>query len=91
MESIQLSDGLSAVPHSDFQKHCDIVNLTAQQQLQTLNLSLQIYKLALEHLNQLDKLLKHLEADKADKLLDNLHILLEVYSSLCFFSPSILY
>ena len=78
IKSIQLSDDPSAVPHSQHQKHHNSVKLAAQQQLLALDLGLQTYKLALEHLDHLNKLLKHPEAAQAGELLNNLYILLEV-------------
>ena len=85
IENIHLSNGSLSVPYSNLQKHHDAIELAAKQQLHSLDLGLQTYKLALECLDQLDKLLEHPRAAKAGKLLNNLHIL-EVCFFLCFSS-----
>ena len=85
IESIQLSDNPSAVPQSQLQKHCASIKLAVQQQLLALDLGLQTYKLASEHLDCLDKLLEHPKAAQTGKLLDNLHISSEVCFILLFF------
>ena len=78
IESIQLSDNPSVVPHSQLQKHHNSIELAAQQQLLALDLGLQTYKLASEHLDCSDKLLEHPEVVQAGQLLNDLHILSEV-------------
>ncbi|KAG5349177.1 hypothetical protein C0989_005431 [Termitomyces sp. Mn162] len=60
LEAVQLTDNSTLLPHADLQKHHDAIHLAAQQQLYSLNITLQTYKLILAHLNHLDKTLGHL-------------------------------
>ncbi|KAG6896279.1 hypothetical protein C0995_011635 [Termitomyces sp. Mi166 len=57
LEAISLAkDGL-IMPCAELQKHCDAIDLAAQQQLYSLDISLQTFKMIVEHLDHLDKAL----------------------------------
>ncbi|KAG6884906.1 hypothetical protein C0995_009765 [Termitomyces sp. Mi166 len=57
LEATQLTEDGAAVPYPELQKHCDAVDLAAQHQLIFLDLSLQTFKMILEHLDHLNKAL----------------------------------
>ncbi|KAG5336979.1 hypothetical protein C0989_011317, partial [Termitomyces sp. Mn162] len=57
LDAVALAKDDSSVSHTNLQKHCDAIDLAAQQQLYALDLSLQIFKLILAHLQYLDKVL----------------------------------
>ncbi|KNZ71328.1 hypothetical protein J132_00028 [Termitomyces sp. J132] len=57
LEAVQLADNDALLPHADLQKHHDAIQLAAQQQLYSLNITLQTYRLISTCLNHLNRTL----------------------------------
>ncbi|KAG5726601.1 hypothetical protein E4T56_gene5580 [Termitomyces sp. T112] len=77
LETISLADGDVAIPREDLKKQHEAVKLAAQQQLHSLDLSLQTYKLITARLACLDKVLASADVDLAGLLLNNLNVSFE--------------
>ncbi|KAG5348844.1 hypothetical protein C0989_007821 [Termitomyces sp. Mn162] len=77
LETISLADGDVAIPREDLKKQREAVELAAQQQLHSLDLSLQTYKLITARLARLDKVLASADVDLAGSLLNALNVSFE--------------
>ncbi|KNZ81077.1 hypothetical protein J132_03067 [Termitomyces sp. J132] len=77
LEAISLTNGNESIPHKDLKKQCKAMELTAQQQLHLLDLSLQTYKLIAACLAHLNKALASPDIDLAGLLLDALNVSFE--------------
>ncbi|KAG6874851.1 hypothetical protein C0993_011940, partial [Termitomyces sp. T159_Od127] len=73
LDAISLADGDSSMLAGDLKKHCDAVELAAQQQLHLLDISLQTYCLISAHLKRINKALSPSEIDLTGSLLDALN------------------
>ncbi|KAG5720060.1 hypothetical protein E4T56_gene5647 [Termitomyces sp. T112] len=92
LKAVQLADDGTLLPHANLQKHHNAVQLAAQQQLYSLDITLQTYKLISTHLNHLDKTLGPSHIKCTGDLLNNLQVLREVLSSfLTSFDLSLFY
>ncbi|KAG5728698.1 hypothetical protein E4T56_gene18649 [Termitomyces sp. T112] len=80
LEAVQLADNNTLLPYADLQKHHDAIQLAAQQQLYSLNIALQTYRLILTHLDHLNKTLGPSNVECTGDLLNNLQVLPEVLS-----------
>ncbi|KAG5716573.1 hypothetical protein E4T56_gene16218 [Termitomyces sp. T112] len=74
LDAVALAKDNSSVSHVDLQKHHDAIDLAAQQQLYTLNLSLQTFKLIPAHLQHLDKVLGPSEVNQTGNLFTELQV-----------------
>ncbi|KAG5332101.1 hypothetical protein C0989_007252, partial [Termitomyces sp. Mn162] len=77
LEAVQLANDNTLLPHANLQKHCDAVQLAAQQQLYSLNIALQTYRLILTCLDCLDKTLGPSDIEHTGDLLNDLQVLPE--------------
>ncbi|KAG6884122.1 hypothetical protein C0995_010932, partial [Termitomyces sp. Mi166 len=57
LEAISLAEDRSIVPCTELQKHCDAMDLAAQQQLYSFDISLQTFKIISKCLDRLNKAL----------------------------------
>ncbi|KAG5329653.1 hypothetical protein C0989_009460 [Termitomyces sp. Mn162] len=80
LKAVQLADDGTLLPCANLQKHCDAVQLAAQQQLYSLDIALQTYKLIWTCLDHLDKTLRLSDIEHTGDLLNNLQVLPEVLS-----------
>ncbi|KAG6859568.1 hypothetical protein C0995_007168 [Termitomyces sp. Mi166 len=64
LKAIQLAEDGAIVPCPELQKHCDAVNLAPQQQLYSLDISLQTFKMILERLDCLNQALGSSDIDQ---------------------------
>ncbi|KAG5349133.1 hypothetical protein C0989_005691 [Termitomyces sp. Mn162] len=74
LEAIQLADNRTLLPHTNLQKHCNAIHLSMQQQLYSLDITLQTYKLILACLDHLNKTLGPSDIDQTGDLLNNLQV-----------------
>ncbi|KAG5719747.1 hypothetical protein E4T56_gene18569 [Termitomyces sp. T112] len=81
LETVQLANDNALLPHADLQKHCEAVQLAAQQQLYSLDIALQVYKLISVHLAHLDKTLGPSDVERTGDLLNDLQVLPEIVDS----------
>ncbi|KNZ81385.1 hypothetical protein J132_00971 [Termitomyces sp. J132] len=79
-EAVQLADDDTLLPHANLQKHCDAIQLAAQQQLYSLNIALQTYRLISTCLDCLVKTLSPSDIDCTRDLLNDLQVSPEVLS-----------
>ncbi|KAG5349085.1 hypothetical protein C0989_006107 [Termitomyces sp. Mn162] len=80
LEAVQLADDDTLLPHANLQKHCDAIQLAAQQQLYSLNIALQTYRLISTCLDCLVKTLSPSDIDCTRDLLNDLQVSPEVLS-----------
>ncbi|KAG5333148.1 hypothetical protein C0989_006209 [Termitomyces sp. Mn162] len=80
LEAVQLADDNALLLCANFQKHHDAVQLTAKQQLYSLDIALQTYRLILTHLDCLVKTLGPSDIEHTGDLLNDLQVLPEVLS-----------
>ncbi|KNZ73417.1 hypothetical protein J132_05468 [Termitomyces sp. J132] len=78
LEAVQLANDGTFLLCANLQKHHDAVHLAAQQQLYSLNIALQTYKLISAHLNHLDKTLGPSDIEQTGGLLNDLQVLPKV-------------
>ncbi|KAG5348816.1 hypothetical protein C0989_007963, partial [Termitomyces sp. Mn162] len=74
LDAVALAKDDTSVSHANLQKHHDAVDLAAQQQLYTLDLLLQTFKLILAHLQCLDRVLGPFEVDQTGDLFTELQV-----------------
>ncbi|KAG5351071.1 hypothetical protein C0989_008117 [Termitomyces sp. Mn162] len=74
LDAMGLAKDNTSVSHADLQKHCDAVDLAAQQQLYSLNLLLQTFKLISACLQCLDRVLGPSEVDQTSNLFTKLQV-----------------
>ncbi|KNZ82098.1 hypothetical protein J132_08281 [Termitomyces sp. J132] len=74
LDAVALAKDDTSVSRANLQKHHDAVNLAAQQQLYTLDLLLQTFKLILAHLQCLDRVLGPFEVDQTGDLFTELQV-----------------
>ncbi|KAG5348654.1 hypothetical protein C0989_009175 [Termitomyces sp. Mn162] len=79
LETVQLADDDALLPCANLQKHCEAIQLAAQQQLYSLDIALQVYKLILVCLACLDKTLGPSNIKRTGDLLSNLQVSPEVF------------
>ncbi|KNZ73416.1 hypothetical protein J132_05467 [Termitomyces sp. J132] len=79
LETVQLANDNALLPRADLQKHCEAVQLTAQQQLYSLDIALQVYKLISVRLARLNKTLGPSDVERTGDLLSDLQVLPEVF------------
>ncbi|KAG6898836.1 hypothetical protein C0993_003695 [Termitomyces sp. T159_Od127] len=87
LDAISLADGDSSMLAGDLKKHCDAVELAAQQQLHLLDISLQTYCLISAHLKRINKALSPSEIDLTGSLLDALNVSFEAKSDVELADP----
>ncbi|KNZ80785.1 hypothetical protein J132_04290 [Termitomyces sp. J132] len=81
LKAVQLANDSTLLPCANLQQHHDTVHLAMQQQLYSLNIALQTYKLILAHLICLDKTLGPSDIKHTRDLLNNLEVSPEVIDS----------
>ncbi|KAG5727777.1 hypothetical protein E4T56_gene14754 [Termitomyces sp. T112] len=81
LKTVQLADDNALLPCADLQKHCEAVQLAAQQQLYSLDITLQVYKLISVCLARLDKTLGPSDIERTGDLLSDLQVLPEIVDS----------
>ncbi|KAG5321883.1 hypothetical protein C0989_012695, partial [Termitomyces sp. Mn162] len=81
LETVQLANDNALLPRADLQKHCEAVQLTAQQQLYSLDIALQVYKLISVRLARLNKTLGPSDVERTGDLLSDLQVLPEIVNS----------
>ncbi|KNZ81425.1 hypothetical protein J132_00664 [Termitomyces sp. J132] len=81
LKTVQLADDNTLLPHANLQKHREAVQLTAQQQLYSLDIALQVYKLISVCLARLDKTLGPSDVECTGDLLNNLQVSPEIVDS----------
>ncbi|KAG5349564.1 hypothetical protein C0989_003099, partial [Termitomyces sp. Mn162] len=81
LKTVQLADDNALLPCADLQKHCEAVQLAAQQQLYSLDITLQVYKLISVCLARLDKTLGPSDIERTGDLLSDLQVLPEIVNS----------
>ncbi|KAG5715758.1 hypothetical protein E4T56_gene13723 [Termitomyces sp. T112] len=74
LDAIALAKDDTSVSHANLQKHCDAINLAAQQQLYALDLSLQTFKLISACLQCLDRVLGPFKVDQTSNLFTKLQV-----------------
>ncbi|KAG5331653.1 hypothetical protein C0989_007697 [Termitomyces sp. Mn162] len=79
LETVQLADNDALLPRADLQKHREAVQLAAQQQLYSLDIALQVYKLISVRLARLDKTLGPSDVERTGDLLSDLQVSPEVF------------
>ncbi|KNZ73884.1 hypothetical protein J132_09100 [Termitomyces sp. J132] len=78
LETVQLADDDALLPHADLQKYHEAIQLAAQQQLYSLDIALQVYKLISVCLARLDKTLGPSDVKRTRDLLSDLQVLPEI-------------
>ncbi|KAG5348735.1 hypothetical protein C0989_008580 [Termitomyces sp. Mn162] len=81
LETVQLANDDALLPCADLQKHREAVQLAAQQQLYSLDIALQVYKLISVRLARLDKTLGPSDVERTGDLLNDLQVLPEIIDS----------
>ncbi|KNZ82210.1 hypothetical protein J132_05333 [Termitomyces sp. J132] len=81
LETVQLADDDALLPRADLQEHREAVQLAAQQQLYSLDIALQVYKLISVRLARLDKTLGPSDVECTGDLLSNLQVSPETIDS----------
>ncbi|KAG5348798.1 hypothetical protein C0989_008082 [Termitomyces sp. Mn162] len=79
LKTVQLADDNALLPRADLQKHREAVQLAAQQQLYSLDIALQVYKLISVRLARLDKTLGPSDVERTGDLLSDLQVSPEVF------------
>ncbi|KAG5351915.1 hypothetical protein C0989_004553 [Termitomyces sp. Mn162] len=80
LEAIQLVNDGTLLPYADLQKHHNAIQLAVLQQLYSLDITLQTYKLILACLNHLNKTLGSSDIDQTGDLLNDLQVLPKIPS-----------
>ncbi|KAG5317506.1 hypothetical protein C0989_001396, partial [Termitomyces sp. Mn162] len=77
LKTVQLADDDALLPRANLQKHREAIQFAAQQQLYSLDITLQVYKLISVCLAHLDKTLGPSDIKCTGDLLNDLQVLPE--------------
>ncbi|KNZ77984.1 hypothetical protein J132_02627 [Termitomyces sp. J132] len=81
LKTVQLADDDALLPRANLQKHREAIQFAAQQQLYSLDITLQVYKLISVCLAHLDKTLGPSDIKCTGDLLNDLQVLPEIVDS----------